>query len=318
MKLGSLCLLIGITLGITMQFKPPTSTERLAAIGSTAGLPETLRRAFTPTEAFAPIPVPGPSDWLANHREDGQTYDDFLLSHPNRPDKSRNKLYLQPLGEFVAGESPSVEQLQQFASTFFMIEVKVLPALNVAEVAITTRRNRFTGKAQMLTGDILALLRKKLPTDAFAMLGITMTDLYPEESWNFVFGQASLTDRVGVYSFARYDPQFYGEARPNDWQALLLRRSCKVLAHETAHMFGIQHCIYYTCLMNGSNHLEESDARPMHLCPVDLRKLQQSVGFDPVERYSRLRDFCKQVDFTGEADWLTRRLEYIAGKRSGP
>ena len=22
------------------------------------------------------------------------------------------------------------------------------------------------------------------------------------------------------------------------------------------------------CLMNGSNHLEESDSRPMHLCPI--------------------------------------------------
>jgi len=59
-----------------------------------------------------------------------------------------------------------------------------------------------------------------------------------------------------------------------DAERLLLRRSCKVLAHEMAHMFGIEHCIYFHCLMNGSNHLEESDARPMHLCPVDLRKLK--------------------------------------------
>jgi archaemetzincin len=33
-----------------------------------------------------------------------------------------------------------------------------------------------------------------------------MEDLYPEPSWNFVFGQASLNERVGVYSFARYGP----------------------------------------------------------------------------------------------------------------
>jgi hypothetical protein len=31
--------------------------------------------------------------------------------------------------------------------------------------------------------------------------------------FNFVFGQASLNDRVGVYSFARYDPAFYGYTR---------------------------------------------------------------------------------------------------------
>jgi archaemetzincin len=70
--------------------------------------------------------------------------------------------------------------------------------------------------------------------------------------------------------------------------------------------------------MNGSNHLEESDARPMHLCPVDLRKLQQSIGFDVVERYRRLCDFSEQVDFADETDWLTKRCDYINGKRSGP
>lgn len=208
-----------------------------------------------------------------------------------------------------------------------MLEVKVLPPMGLAESRITTRRNQYTGQTQLLTADILALLRKKLPDDAYALLGITMVDLYPEESWNFVFGQASLRHRVGVYSFARYDPRFYGERAPPrsedppgprrsggltpDEQKLMLRRSCKVLAHETAHMFGIQHCIHFRCLMNGSNHLAESDARPLHLCPVDLRKLHHSVGFDVIERYRRLHDFCEKIGFENEEVWLEDRLEYL-------
>ena len=36
-----------------------------------------------------------------------------------------------------------------------------------------------------------------------------MIDLYPNESWNFVFGQANPGAGVGVFSFARYDPLFY-------------------------------------------------------------------------------------------------------------
>ena len=87
-----------------------------------------------------------------------------------------------------------------------------------------------------------------------------MDDLYPEPSWNFVFGQASLGERVGVYSFARYDPAFYGEKRGEDYEKVLLWRSCKVLVHETAHMFGLRHCIYFKCVLNGSNHLKESDS----------------------------------------------------------
>ena len=323
-----------LLMGASMQFRPPTHDERLSALGSTRGLSQPLRRALTAGDDFEPIPEPGPHDWLANHPEPGQTFDEFVRSQPNRPDGKRSKLYLLPLGEFADGQSPPLERLQRFAAAFFMMDVQVLPALNIKQAGITTRQNQFTGNTQLLTGDILRLLREKLPDDAYALLGITMVDLYPDPSWNFVFGQASLQHRVGVYSFARYDPRFYGDedtakrslsvapGRDNDTgkqsltvapsrEQLMLRRSCKVLAHETGHMFGIRHCICFSCLMNGSNHLDESDARPLHLCPVDLRKLHRSVGFDVVERYRRLREFCKGVGFVDEARWLADRLEYL-------
>ncbi|KPJ81179.1 MAG: hypothetical protein AMS17_19795, partial [Spirochaetes bacterium DG_61] len=135
--------------------------------------------------------------------------------------------------------------------------------------------------------------------------------LYPDPTWNFVFGQASLRERVGVFSFARYDPAFYGEARTDEYYRLLLHRSCKVLAHETGHMFGLYHCIYYHCLMNGSNHLKESDARPMHLCPVCLRKLHYSIGFDIAGRYHELARFYKTTGFEKEAGWINNRLKKI-------
>ena len=35
-------------------------------------------------------------------------------------------------------------------------------------------------------------------------------------------------------------------------------RACKVMVHEVCHMFGIKHCVYFHCLMNGSNHDEEA------------------------------------------------------------
>jgi archaemetzincin len=154
----------------------------------------------------------------------------------------------------------------------------------------------------------LIFLKKRRPLDAFCVLAITMEDLYPDPSWNFVFGQASPQDSVGVFSFARYDPVFYAEKRRKNFQAVLLRRSCKVLAHESVHMFSLAHCIYFQCLMNGSNHLQESDARPFSLCPVCLRKLQFSIGFDVVDRYQKLLDFYKRVGFENEAGWVSKRL----------
>ena len=79
-------------------------------------------------------------------------------------------------------------------------------------------------------------------------------------------------------------------------------------------MFGLAHCLWYQCVMNGSNHLQEFDNQPLHLCPVDLRKLQWSVRFDPVERYKRLLAFYERERFADEAGWLRARLRMIEGR----
>ncbi|MCL5282445.1 MAG: archaemetzincin [Planctomycetes bacterium] len=297
-----------------MNFQIPNKEQRLEAIGSTAGLPPILQRAFAPASDFEPLPAPGSSDWLAVHPEPGQSFEQFVRSGPNRPDRKRNILYLQPLGEFRAGAAPPLESLREYAAAYFALEVRVLPSLSLNQENSTTRRNPATGNRQLLTTDILAALKKRITEDAFCLLGITMEDLYPEPSWNFVFGQASLRERVGVYSFARYDPAFYGAPRGDDYLQTLLRRSAKVLVHETGHMFGLAHCICFRCVFNGSNHLDESDARPLHECPVDLRKLHHSIGFDVPQRYARLYRFYGKVGFEDEAAWTRRRLEGIVGR----
>jgi len=293
-----------------MQFTPPGREARQQAIGPLERLPPAVRRLLDPS-GFEPMVVPGPSDWLAAHPEAGQTASQFLQSHPNFPDPTRRIIYLQPLEEFSAG-GPSLLRLKAFTEAFFSMAVRVLPVLPYGLGRITTRINSSTHQVQLLTTDILDLLKQRLAHDAYYLLGITLRDLYPDPQWNFVFGQASLHDRVGVYSFARYDPRFNGEDAPGR-EKLILRRSCKVLAHETGHIFGIDHCIYFRCVMNGSNHLPEDDAKPMHLCPVDLRKLYESVRFDPVARYAHLRDFCHEVGFNDEAAWIEKQLAKANG-----
>jgi archaemetzincin len=302
-----------LLVSLAMNFKPPTSAERLKAIGATNDLPETLKKALEPRDDFEPIPVPKPDDWLAVHQETGQDFDEFIKSKPNRPNKTRNKIYLQLLGEFPKGQIPLADQLRKFAASYFGMKVELLPPLALDDGSITSRTNPYTRNRQILTGDVLSVLKNNLPADAFCVLAITMEDLYPDPSWNFVFGQASLQERVGLYSFARYDPAFYGQKRGKDYEKLLLRRSCKVLAHETAHMFGLTHCTYFKCVLNGSNHLEESDSRPLHLCPVCLHKLQYSAGFEVVGRYSDLFKFYKEAGFDDETKWLANRMVWILG-----
>jgi archaemetzincin len=310
-KAVSVLAMVMIALCSVMGFEPPGPQQRLEAIGPTNGLSVMLRRALAPSDSFEPVPVPGASDWLAVHREPGQTFEQFRRSGPSKPDAHRRIIYLQPLGAFPERRSPCLEKLREYAAAFFQMEVEALPPMGINAGGFTSRTNAMTGRCQILTEDVLRWLKGRFPGDGFCMLAITMEDLYPEPSWNFVFGQASLTERVGVYSFARYDPAFYGEVRGKDYQALLLRRSMKVLTHETGHMFGLAHCIHFSCVMNGSNHLQESDHRPLHLCPACLRKVQLSVGFDAVKRYRDLASFDKEAGFADEAGWLAKRLAEI-------
>ena len=300
------------------QFIRPDSTTRNEAIGPVTELPHAVQRLLDSAE-FTPIAKPAPGDWLANYREPGQTRAQFLRSHPHFPDDRRRTIYLQPLEHFKAGEGRDLARLQAFTEAYFSMRVKI-PAAPPADAlkGVSSRINPDTGKPQLLTGDLLERLKLRLPADAYCLLGLTMHDLYPGPEWNFVFGEASLTDRVGVHSFVRYDPRFEGvsDMTPAQRTRLILMRSCKVLAHETGHMFGLAHCTYFRCVMNGSNSLPESDSQPLQLCPVDLRKLYESVRFDPVARYAHLREFCVQAGFQDDARWIERQLARVGNKAS--
>jgi archaemetzincin len=286
---------------------PPLTPAQIVALGPLAPLPVALRRALS-GEGFSPLPAPGESDWLANHPERGQTFADFVASRRAVPDAARRTLCLLPLGDIA----PAQEVLRDALAAFYALPARLLPPVALAALEARSRVNDRSGKRQLFTPHILAALKQRLPDDAFALAAITGEDLYPDEAWNFVFGQASLRDRVGVFSFARYDPAFDGDPRSPGDEQLVLRRMLKVLIHETGHMFGLRHCIYFSCLMNGSNHLEESDAKPVYVCPVCLRKLQHSIGFDVALRYEALERLFTRVGFPEEAAWVAARRAEIS------
>lgn len=308
-----LLLALGIASGAPAPaaFERPSENERLGAIGNLYEEPEFTRELFRPDTDFPPIATPRRGDWLMFHREPGQTFDEYRAAYPSRTDEKRTVIYLLPLGEFPADDAPSLELLREYAAIFFQTDVKILPPYYPHDLEFDPRENEFTHKRQRLTRAILGWLHPRLPADALCLLAVTMDDLYPDKEWNYVFGQASLEDRVGVYSFARYDPAFFDEKRGPAWRDKALRRAGKILAHETAHMFGLYHCIYFDCVLNGANSLEESDAQPLHACPACLRKLRYALRFDPVRRYEQLHAFYRARQWFDDADWVARQLKRV-------
>ena len=298
-------------------FVPPDVDKRQKAIGSLNGLPSRLKGVFQETASFDAIPEPGPGDWLMSMgRMDrrGQSVGQFKRGWRNDVTEARRTLCILPCDPAFRGQEALLESFAAFMGHYFQLPVRVMETLDLASRGVTSRENN--GALQWLTGDVLDLLTDRVPKDAYSLIALTLTDLYPKESWNFVFGQASLKDRVGVFSLARYFEMLStnGVTDFGSVDAKFMRRAFKVLAHETGHMFGIHHCIHYRCLLNGSGSLSETDRAPLHACPLCLRKLHLAIGFDPIRRYQSMQSFYEEHDLDLEASWIDQRLDEITQK----
>jgi archaemetzincin len=252
---------------------------------------------------------PRHGDWLSEHFEAGQTFDQFIGRPPVSARGERNVIFIQPLGSFAEAHQRILDLTVEHLGAFFCLPVQVLDPVPQSAVPQAAQRiHPEWGDHQILTTWVLYnLLQPRLPENAAAMIALTASDLWPGEGWNFVFGQASTRQRVGVWSIYRN-----GEPGP-DPQAfrLCLRRTMKTAAHEIAHIFGIAHEQRFSCLMNGSNHREESDQRPLWLCPRGMAKVCLATGADPLDRYRRLDSFYTANQLQTEAVFCQRAVELL-------
>ncbi|XP_060058632.1 archaemetzincin-2 isoform X2 [Erinaceus europaeus] len=237
-----------------------------------AGEQRLMNHAFQPeSDLFGPITLHSQSDWITSHPEAPQDFEQFF-SDPFRrtPSPEKHSIYIQCIGSLGNTRIISEEYvrwLKGYCEAFFYgLAVKLLEPVPVSVTRCCFRINDSTQNLQIHAG-------------------------------------------VGIFSFARYGSDFYsshyaGKVKLrktsssdysifNDYyvpevNSVLLLRSCKTLAHEIGHIFGLRHCQWLACLMQGSNHLEEADRRPLNLCPICLRKLQCAIGFDIIERYKAL------------------------------
>jgi archaemetzincin len=248
------------------------------------------------------LDTPQPGDWLAEHHEPGQTFQEYLECKPVTPRGKRRVVYIQPLGEFTKTQRRVVNLTADFMGLYFNLPVKIKDDLPLS--LIPERACRVHPYWRM---------KQILPKDAAAYIAFTASDLWPGMGWNFVFGQASTRDRVGVWSIYRNgNPAESGAA----FQLCLLR-TMKTAVHETGHMFSLLHCTLYQCCMCGSNHREESDKRPITLCPECLAKLCWATKTDPIERYKKLVQFFEKNSFNKETQFCKKSIKALNSASGG-
>lgn len=310
------------------SFRPPSRAQQLAAIGLDAGGDRptaALCRCLDPSGGeWEDLDKPQPHEWLEAmlDKTPDQSFKAFLDSRPNLPDKIRNTICLQPLCEpadldgpaFPEGPWPSWQALESAVKAFYHpLKVRTLPAIPMEMLSPRPKSRQGSFGMQWHAAEVLdALARSAVPREAFCTLAVTMCDLYPREEWNFVYGLARLSGRVGVFSFARHTPC---PSLPEPFrEGRMLHQSMKTMLHEIGHMFGLKHCTWFNCLMRGSNGAEvEHQPNYLHLCPVCLRKLHSSIGFDVPSTYANLLKLFEgyeavSADFRVDCDFLRKRL----------
>lgn len=272
---------------------PPVNETRDASIGFLKATIRTLSPAF---DDFTP------TDWSRrNPDEKAQSLEAYVASRPNQPTATRKTLYIQPIGSLPKPYAEALKATQEVLSLYFGTAVKLLPEFDAARIPQSGRRIHPDWEVpQLLTSYLLNdVLKPVRPADAVAVLGITASDLWPGRDWNFVFGQASLSERVGVWSLHRFgDP-----TKDETSRKLFLLRTLKVATHETGHMFGIRHCVHFRCGMNGSNSLSETDDAPLAFCPECVAKLCWATQTQPTAWFRKALKFGEQYQLNDASVW---------------
>lgn len=126
-------------------------------------------------------------------------------------------------------------------------------------------RKAWSDKRQQLDArEALELMFRDRASDAVAEINITAVDIF-EPAKPYVFGLASLTDRVAVVSLARI-----GGRKTSD-------RLRKLVLHETAHTLGLHHHDDEDCVMRQDPTVASLDAAPRRPCAQCRRELAASA-----------------------------------------
>ncbi len=271
-----------------------------------AELPPELK---TLVSLHTPLAAPGDGDWLQTHFEVGQTFEDYQRQVKLPADRGSRTLLVQPLGEFSGSQRRILELVTEYVGIYFQLTTSIEDQLPLSIIPETARRTRDSGEVQVLTTHILEKLTEQRRDGALASICVTTVDLYPGESWSYVFGQAN--DCVAICSLARLGSFDSGE---KSYRAAL-RRALHIASHETCHVLGLKHCVFYECCMNGSDHLQELDRHPLWLCPHCLAKLCHATGASPTRHFEQLAAFADRHGLAAESAFWRKSLRTMQTAR---
>ncbi|MGV3696441.1 archaemetzincin [Flavobacterium sp.] len=250
---------------------------------------------------------PREGEWLKEHKENPETFEQYIAKKPVRTSKERRTIYLQPIGTFSSMEQKMLKLTTEYTEDFFGLKTVLLEPISDNIFPRDHKRTLFETEQLDASFIIQKILPHRIPKDGIVMMALTARDLYPNPDWNYVFGLASYSKRTAVTSMFRFEDADF----MNENYSLCLNRLIKTSTHEIGHMFTLPHCINAECLMNGANHISELDAQPNILCSLCLAKLSWNLNFDNTARMKRIISFFKRHQLKSDALILQQQYNIL-------
>jgi len=257
-----------------------------------------------PFETLVPLFLPpGNDDWRRNNPDEEvirslRSYQ--RDSSINRPTRRRNKIQIQPIGDITSTHDQLFRATKEMLEAYFQVSVELLAPLPSSKIPKKHWRKSLLHGESWLQADgayiLDTVLDEQLSQTAVVLKALTTFDLWDGGTYNYVFGLGSLEDRVAVTSLWRLG-DFHSVCDANELFSVL-----KTVVHEVGHAFSLDHCVEFSCCMNGSNDAEEGELQPLELCPSCLKKLAWNIGFDPLCHLIDVQRACSQWGFANTAE----------------
>lgn len=115
--------------------------------------------------------------------------------------------------------------------------------------------------------------------------------------------------------------KYAGSGDEKETRALWFARLARTVSHELGHCFGIAHCFYYACNMQGTAGMKEDVRQPPYLCPVCEAKVSHTIVEElgsgksagkstwVAQRCTAIRHFCQTLKDDGQATAMWMGLE---------
>lgn len=173
--------------------------------------------------------------------------------------KPNDTIVIRPIGQI--SDTTIFHFLKNELNKIFKIPVRIEKPVSIDSSCYNEDRDQYYSPL------LLKRLSSKNPNEI--VLGIVSVDLYVE-GLNFIFGQASLTERKAIISLIRLKQESYG-LKPNP--TLFKRRTLTEAVHELGHIYGLNHCSNPRCVMFFSNSLKDTDYKGFEFCPNCRNKI---------------------------------------------